>query len=114
MIPRQSAAGHDAVYVGDGSAGFVPTYAEYWRKPDLSPEVAGIGRYFQQRSGAGFEQKTEEKLLVLPHQRHQRMGNTKHEVEIAHREQFLAPGHAATSRVHSSGTLDSDGCGREL
>src|SRR5437867_2453481 len=55
---------------------------------DLSAEAGGIGGNFQKCSRAGFEQQAEEELLVLPDQRHQRMGHAEHQVEIAHWQQF--------------------------
>jgi hypothetical protein len=48
-----------------------------------------IGCDFEQRGCAGFEQQSEEPPLVLPHQRHQRMGHAEDQVIVAHRQQFL-------------------------
>src|SRR5580704_17155894 len=91
MVPRQSAAGNDTVNVGMALQG-LPPRMQNTEEADLSPEVPGIGRDFQQRGGAGFEQETEKDLLVLPHQRDQSMWHAEDHVEIAHREQFPLPG----------------------
>ena len=66
---------------------------------DLSAETGRIGCNFQQRSSAGFKQKTEQDLLVLPDQRDQLMRHAEDEMEIAHREQFLLPGAQPLSRA---------------
>ena len=59
---------------------------------ELRSETGRIGRDFQQRCSTSFKQETEEKLLVLPYQRYQRMGNAEDEMEVADRQQFLSPG----------------------
>ncbi len=51
--------------------------------------MLGIGCDFEQRACTGFEQQSEEPPLVLPHQRHQRMGHAEDQVKVAHRQQFL-------------------------
>jgi len=68
MVRRQSAAGYDTVNVRMALHS-LPPRMQNTEESDLGPEVPGIGRNFQQRGGAGFEQETEEDLLVLPHQR---------------------------------------------
>lgn len=91
MVRRHSAAGYDTVNVRMALHS-LPPRMQNTEEADLSPEVSGIGRNFQQRGSAGFEQEAEKDLLVLPNQRNQRMRHAEDEMEIAHREQFPIPG----------------------
>ena len=91
MVRRQSAAGHDAVNVRMTLQGLAPGMQNA-EEADLGAEVLGIGGDFQQRGGAGLEQESEQELLVLPDQRHQRMRHAEDQVVVADRQQFLLPG----------------------
>jgi hypothetical protein len=55
---------------------------------DGGPEMFGIGGDFQQGIRAGLEQQTVDLLFVLQGERGQFMRQSKHDVEVAHREHF--------------------------
>jgi hypothetical protein len=58
----------------------------------FSAKVFWIGCYFQQRRRTGFEQESEQNLLVLPDQRHQCMRDAEDQMKVAHRKQFSLSG----------------------
>src|SRR5512143_2685709 len=91
MIKRQSTTRYDTVDMRVPLQGLSPRMQNA-EEADLRTEASRIGRDFQQRTRAGFEQQAEQKLLVLPDQGHQRMGHAEHQVEIADRQQFPSPG----------------------
>ena len=87
MVKRQSATRYDTVDMWVALQRLSPRMQDA-EEADLGAEAGGIGCDFQQRSSAGLEQHAEEKFLVLPDQRHQRMGHAEHQMEIADRQQF--------------------------
>lgn len=68
MIRREPASGYDRVDVGMRLQGLSPSMQNA-EEAEVNTEVLGIGRHFEQGCGAGFKQQSEEKLLVLPHER---------------------------------------------
>lgn len=54
MVRGQSASGNDAMDVGMGLKGLSPGVQDR-EKADVGAETLGIGSYFEQSSGAGFE-----------------------------------------------------------
>jgi hypothetical protein len=64
-VRRRTAAGYDAMHVRVPLQGLAPGVKDT-QKPDLSPEMFGIGGNFEERFRARLKQKPEEDFLVLP------------------------------------------------
>src|SRR3954452_24357336 len=56
---------------------------------DFRAKGLGIGGNLQECLGAGLEQQLEQYLLVLPHERDQRMRDAEHQVIVVYWQQFL-------------------------
>src|SRR3954471_9693550 len=56
---------------------------------DFRAKALGIGGNLQECLGTGLEQQLEQYLLVLPHERDQRMRDAEHQVIVVYWQQFL-------------------------
>ena len=90
VIGRKSAGRNNEVDMGM-TVHYLSPGVQNSEKADVGSKMFRIGCYFQKSGCGGLEHKTEQDLLVLPHQGDQFVRNTKYQVVVLDRQQFSLP-----------------------
>ena len=105
-VRRKPSARHDAVDVGMDTQGLAPG-VEDSEAADLRTQVLGIAGDLLEGLGRGSEQDAVDHLLVLERERRELVWDAEDEMEIRHRQEFLASvlDPLSTSQLLALGTM---------